>query len=246
VTEQPNQSVVVMPIRGDGGLDPATASAVHTGETGPQMERQERPHTHAVIASLDNRFIIASDLGLDQLVVYRFDEGDGSIARIGDVALPPGSGPRHFVFHPSGDIIYAVNELNSTVASLSFDVTNGRAAVLAVASTEPAVASLDNRCSEIQMSPDGRFLFVGNRGNDNLSVFQLGDNGALSLSTVFSSGGKTPRHFSFDPSGRFLAVANQDSNFISIFDINLQTREFLPMGVGVPTGTPTHVCFCRL
>ena len=245
-TEQPNQSVVVMPIRDDGGLNPAFASALHTGTTGPQTDRQERSHTHAVVASPDNRFLVASDLGLDQLVVYRFEERNGSIDRIHEVALPPGSGPRHFVFHPSGKVIYAVNELNSTVASLSFDVVSGLAAVLDVAPSEPTADSIDNRCSEIQTSSDARLLLIGNRGNDSLSVFRLGVGGALSFVTAFASGGKTPRHFSFDPSGRFLAVANQDSDLISMFEFKPESEEFLPTGFDISTGTPTNICFCRL
>jgi 6-phosphogluconolactonase len=245
-TERPNRSVAVLPIRGDGGLDPATASATHSGETGPQADRQDRPHAHAALASPNNRFIVASDLGLDQLVIYRFDAATGGIVRVGETALAPGSGPRHFVFHPSGGMAFLVNELNSTAVSLSFDEESGRMAVLATAPTAPPETLAHNRCSEIQLSPNGKFLCVANRGNDDLAIFRLGVTGAIMRVSTIPSGGKTPRHFAFDPSGRFMAVANQDSDRVSVFSVDPGGGELSPTDRDISIGTPTSIDFCRL
>ena len=245
-TERPNRSIAVLPIRSDGGLDPAAASATHTGKTGPQADRQERPHAHATLASLNNRFIVASDLGLDQLVVYRFDAATGNIVRIGETALPPGSGPRHFVFHPSGGMAYLVNELNSTVVSLSFDEESGRMAMLATAPTALPETLAYNRCSEIQLSLNGQILYIGNRGNDNLAIFRLGAAGALMPMGTVPSGGKTPRHLAFDPSGRFVAVANQDSDRVSFFSVDPDDGKLTPINRDISVGTPTSISFCRL
>jgi 6-phosphogluconolactonase len=244
--QQPNQSVAVLPIRRDGGLDPAVASAAHLGKSGPQADRQDRPHAHAVRTTLDNRFLIASDLGLDQLVVYNFDAASGAIKRLDTTSLPPGSGPRHFVFGPEGDVIHVVNELSSTVATLNFDVLGGHLALLQMVSTVPIEARSHNHCSEIRVGPNGHSLYVANRGDDSIALFRRNSAGELSFVRRVPSGGETPRHFAFDPSGRFMAVANQDSDRIRIFEMAQQTGELTPIDSDISIGTPTSVVFCRL
>lgn len=234
-----SSSISVLPVRSNGSLDSAFASVIHSGQTGPRPDRQDGPHPHAALPSPNNRFLVASDLGLDRLFVYRFDDESGAIRKIGSAAMPPGSGPRHFVFSPAGDAIYAVNELNSTVASLSFDPVEGNLAVVAIV---PAILGegSNNHCSEIQLSRDGRFLFVANRGDDSLSIFRVGQAGQLPAPERVPCGGRTPRHFAFDPSGKFVAVANQDSDRISIFAMN---EPGLRRVCDVSEGTPTCLCF---
>jgi 6-phosphogluconolactonase len=227
-------------------LGPPVAEAAHEG-SGPNEARQERPHAHCVLATPDNRFLVVSDLGIDRLVVYRFDASSGAIARHTETALPPGSGPRHFVFHPTLPRAYVVNELASTVASLDFDASGGAFKVLAVAATSPEEALSENHCSEIKITANGRHLYVGNRGHDCLSRFTIDEkSGIASLVDTIRSGGRTPRHFAFDPSGKFLAVANQDSDCIAFFSVDPTNGALTPLPDLVTTGTPTALAFVRL
>jgi 6-phosphogluconolactonase len=239
-----NSSISILQIREDGSLASAVASRTHKGQVGPRADRQECSHAHAVVASPNNRFLVASDLGLDRLFVYRFDEERGALTDNGSCALPPGSGPRHFVFSQAGNMVYAANELNSTVASLSFDRESGALAILAIDEALPPAQAVHNHCSEIQRSPDGRWLYVANRGDDSLSIFRIDDAGRLSAIDRIATGGKTPRHFAFDPSGRFVAVANQDSDQVSVFTANDQGRFTLHHKLA--EGTPMCICFCSL
>src|SRR5882724_7644890 len=137
--ELPGQSVAVLPIREDGSLGAPVCSRAHRG-TGPNSVRQERPHAHCVLASPDNRFVVVSDLGIDKLVVYRFDAGTGQLASAEPphLDLAPGAGPRHFVFHPSGRLAYCVNELDSTIAALGFEAATGRFVILQTVPSLPA------------------------------------------------------------------------------------------------------------
>ena len=243
-TDLPNKAIAVLPIREDGGLEPAVADAVHTG-TGPNPDRQERSHPHSVLATPDNRYIVVADLGLDLLISYRFDPTNGAISRSGAAALPPGSGPRHFVFHPNARLAYLVNELTSTVASFAYDADNGSFQLLHIEPTIPEAARATNSCSEIQISPGGQNLYVANRGHDSLSIMTLNEDGGVALNKTVPCGGKTPRHFAIDPSGNFLAVANQDSDLISVFAIDRQTGDLTPAGQDIRTGTPTCIAFLR-
>lgn len=241
-SEAPNQSVAVFPLRADGGLAPASASAAHPGK-GHDPARQDRSHAHCVRATPDNRFVVVSDLGIDRLVTYRFDATSGTLEKAGETALPPGSGPRHFVFHPTKPFAYVVNELASTVASLAFDAETGRFTVLDVTPTVAEAARAGNHCSEIQLGPDGRFLYVANRGHDSLSIFRLGADGIAQLRSTVASGGKTPRHFAFAPDGRTLAVANQDSDRISLFAVDPDNGGLAHLGQDIAVGTPTAISF---
>lgn len=244
-SEAPNQSVAVFPLRPDGGLLPASASAAHPGK-GHDPARQERSHAHCVRATPDNRFVVVSDLGIDRLVTYRFDTARGALEKSGETALPPGSGPRHFVFHPTKPFAYVVNELASTVASLGFDAETGGFTVLDVTPTVAESARAGNHCSEIQLGPDGRFLYVANRGHDSLSIFKIGDDGIARLRSTVASGGRTPRHFAFAPDGRTLAVANQDSDRIALFAVDPDDGGLSHLGQDIAVGTPTAICFVTI
>lgn len=239
-SELPNQSVAVFPRRADGGLDPVAASAAHPGH-GPDAGRQDRSHAHCVLATPDNRHIVVSDLGIDQLVSYRLDAATGAIEKSGAVALPPGSGPRHFVFHPTKPFAYGVNELASTVASFAFDAESGSFTLLDA--TPTLENTTGNHCSEIKLGPDGRFLYVANRGDDSLSIFDIGEDGVAKRRTSVPSGGKTPRHFAFSPDGRTLAVANQDSDVVTLFSVGAEDGSLTPLGRDIAVGTPTAICF---
>lgn len=241
-SELPNQSVVVFPRRADGGLDPAAASAAHPGH-GPDTSRQDRSHAHCVQATPDNRHIVVSDLGIDQLVSYRLDAATGAIEKSGTVTLPPGSGPRHFAFHPKKPFAYGVNEMASTVASFAFDAASGTFTLLAITPTVGEAARGHNHCSEIKLGPDGRFLYVANRGDDSLSIFDIGEDGVADLRTTVPAGGRTPRHFAFTPDGRTLALANQDSDVVSLFDVDPADGSLTHLGRDIAVGTPTAICF---
>jgi 6-phosphogluconolactonase len=240
VAQKPNRSLVVFPLSADGSIGAPVAEVTHAGR-GTDPARQERPHAHCVLAAPDNHHLVVSDLGLDQLVVYQFDGGLSEHAR---VALPPGSGPRHFAFHPHMPCIYVANELNSSVATIDFDLGKSRFAVRAVAATVPASSAAGNHCSEIKVSPDGRWLYVANRGHDSLALFSIdASTGDLTPEGNIPAKGKTPRHFAFDPSGAFLAVANQDSDAVSIFAVNKHTGALDEHPPPVKVGTPTSVAF---
>jgi 6-phosphogluconolactonase len=242
--ERPNKAVAILPIRPDGGLLPAVSDAVHSG-TGPVPDRQERPHPHSVLATPDNRHIVVADLGLDLLVVYRFNSQTGAISRSGAASLAPGAGPRHFVFHPHGRFVYVANELDSTVTSFAFEPDQPKFTMVATASTVPDGAATSNHCSEIRISADGAFLYVANRGHDSIAIFALDAEGGLDLLKTVPSGGQIPRNFAIDPSGNFLVVANQNSDRVTVFAVDRESGDLTPTGIEIETGTPTSIAFYR-
>ena len=210
-------SAAIYPLLPDGSLGEMTDFVQHYG-SGPNAERQEGPHAHSSIFAPDNRFVIIADLGIDQLVFYKFDSKDGKLVQHGSVNSQPGSGPRHLAFHPDGKCFYAANELASTVTFYEYDDTNGALIEKQSLSTIPPDAP-ENIVADIHISPDGKRLYVSNRGHNSIAVFDINNNGSLSLISTPSCGGNWPRNFALTTNGRFVLVANQYSNEICVMPI---------------------------
>ncbi|HEX4663186.1 MAG TPA: lactonase family protein [Terriglobales bacterium] len=238
-------SVAVFPVSKDGSLGAPSAFVQHSG-SGPNRERQEGPHAHWIETSPDNRFALAADLGLDEIVVYRFDAKNGSLIENDPpfAKLDPGVGPRHLSFHPNGKFAYVVNELKSTVTAFSYDANRGALQKLGSISTLPTDVSGPNDGAEIHVHPSGRFLFVSNRGHDSIAVFSIDPgSGELTLVQDVSTQGKTPRNFEIDPTGAFLFVANQNSGNIVVFRINPQTGKLTATGQVLSVPSPVSLRF---
>lgn len=243
VTARPNRSFVIYPRAADGTLSAGVAEITHHG-TGPNTGRQERPHAHCVRWTPDNRFVVVADLGIDRLMIYRFDAEMGTLEPHGETVLPPGSGPRHFRFHPSLPFAYCANELTCTLASLSFDAAAGSFAVLDVAPTLPTAALPGSSCSAVDIPAGGRHVFVGNRGHDSVAGFAIDQtSGIASFIGTTPTGGRVPRDFAFDPTGRLLLVANQESDVITLFRYHFDTGSLIPFAAPIPSGSPTAIAF---
>ena len=185
-------------------------------------------------------------MGLDELLVYRFDAKNGSLTPNDPpyAKLDPGAGPRHLAFDPTGKFAYVVNELQSTVTTFSFDADRGIFHKLGSVSTLPKNFSGANDTAEIHVHPNGKFLFASNRGHDSIVVFAIDPkSGALTLVDHFPTGGKTPRNFEIDPTGRFLLVANQESNNIVLFRIAPDTGRLSRTGQPLEVPSPVSLRF---
>lgn len=236
------QGVVMFPIREDGGLAPTCFSVEHQGTTGPVAARQERSHAHCALADPNNRYVLVSDLGIDKIMVYRLDAAAGRLIPNDPpgVSLAPGAGPRHLVFHPGGRFVYLIQELNSTLSTLAYDSARGSLAVLQTVPTLPVGYSGESYCSAVHITPDGRFLYGGNRGHDSLAIYAIDPtSGWLTYVGHQPTGGEIPRDFCIDPTGRFLIVGNQNSDTLVTFRIHPDTGSLEAAGPVVTVPTPT-------
>lgn len=226
----------IYPLQPDGSLGEMTDFVQHHG-TGPNAARQEGPHAHSSIFTPDNRFAIIADLGIDQLVIYKFDSSTGKLLLHSSVNTRAGAGPRHLAFHPNGQWMYTANELNSTVTLYDYDVANGllleRLSLPTVPSDSP-----ENIVADIHVSATGRRVYVSNRGHNRIAVYDVGADGSLNLVSIPSCGGNWPRNFALSPSRRFVLVANQYSNEICVLPIQ-EGKEAL--GAPVSRSTVTGV-----
>lgn len=236
--------VAVLPISEDGKLGAASCAIHHEGMS-VNKDRQEGPHAHAINLDPANRFALAADLGIDKIVVYKFDAAKGMITPNDPpaVTVPPGSGPRHFAFHPSGKYAYACGELTSTVIAFTYDAQNGILKKQQVLSTLPQETK-GNSTAEIQVSPDGRHVYVSNRGHNSVAVFRVNEaTGKLTAAGHCFTGGKTPRNFGIDPSGKWLIAANQESGNVVVFEIDATSGMPSPTGHEVPASRAVCVKF---
>lgn len=238
-------SVASFPVLADGKLGEPSAVVQHSGH-GPNTERQEGPHAHEIQLTPDNRFAIASDLGLDELLVYRFDVAKGTLTPndppFGKVE--PGAGPRHFVFDPRGKFVYALSEMSGSITSFAYDARTGGLRNLQAISTLPTDFKGHNDSAEIVASSSGKFLYASNRGPDDIAMFATDSaKGTLQLVEHVSTKGKAPRNFAIDPTGRFLFVANQESNNIVVFKVDPKTGRLTDTGQVLKAPSPVCIVF---
>jgi len=233
----------LFPVGADGRLQPA-ARVVAGARSEPGPTPSPRPLGHMVGFDAHNRFLVAADKGLDRLLVYRFDASTGGLTpnQPPSTALPPGSGPRHFAFHPNGTWLFAINEQAATITTFSWDQEKGRLTASGNVSTRPAEITTGST-AEIVVHPSGRFVYGSNRGHDSIAVFAVGAGGALTLVEYQSTRGKTPRNFALDPAGRWLVAANQQSGTLAVFSIDQNTGGLSPVGPLTSVGAPVSVLF---
>jgi 6-phosphogluconolactonase len=238
-------SLAVFPILKDGRLGESTAFVQHHGAS-IDPQRQEGPHAHSVYLSPDNRFALCADLGLDEVLVYRFDAEKGTLAPNNPpfAKVNPGAGPRHFAFHPNGKFGYAIDEMQSTVTALSYEPSSGALHVLQTVTTLPKDFQGENTAAEVFVHPSGKFLYGSNRGHDSIAMFTInGRKGTLTPNGYALTLGKTPRNFALDPTGSFLFAANQDSDSVVEFRIDQNTGRLTPTGQVLEVPSPVCVTF---
>jgi 6-phosphogluconolactonase len=237
-------NMAVFPIEQDGKLGKPTAFLQHQGSS-VNKERQAGPHAHSIQMSNDNQFAFVADLGLDKVMVYRFDARKGTLAPTGALTLPAGAGPRHVAFAPNGNFVYVTNEMASTLSFFSFDAKTPSWENVQTVSTLPSPME-SNSTAEITTDREGRFLYVSNRGDDSIVEFAIDPKtGFLTNVQRTQTGGKTPRFFTLDPTGKWMFVANQDSNDIFLFKVDENTGKLTPTGRETEIGAPVDLVFVK-
>ena len=239
-------SVAVFPIQNDGSLREASAFVQHTGH-GADPQRQEAPHAHSIDLSADNRLAFVDDLGLDELLVYKFDAANGTLSPSDPpfAKLDPGSGPRHFALRADGKFAYVLSEIKGTVTAFANDA--GKLHTLQTIPTLPKDFSGHVEDAEIEILPSQKFLYASNRGHDSIAVFAIDhDNGTLTLVEITPTRGKTPRHFQIDPTGNFLFAENEESNNIVVFRIDQVTGKLTATGKTIDVAAPVCMKFLKL
>ncbi len=238
-------SASVIPIEPDGHLAAPTGFMQHSGSS-VNKQRQEGPHAHSINPSPDDRFVIVADLGLDKLMIYQLDHTTGILTpntpAFATVKL--GGGPRHFSFHPNGKFGYVINELNGTITAFSWQAQSGTLNEIQTVSTLPDAFKGANKCAEICIHPNGKFLYGSNRGHDSIAVYQVDPaSGKLTFVEHEMANIKTPRNFNIDPSGNFCLVANMDSDSVIVFRIDLDTGRLTPTDYKIKVGKPVCIRF---
>ena len=239
-------SIASFPIKSDGSLGEAATFIQHKGSS-VNRRRQEGPHAHCIAADPANKFVLAADLGLDKILVYKLDAATGRLTENDPEfgSVPPGSGPRHFSFSPNGSFCYVINEIKSTLTAFSYERSRGGLQELQTLSTLPTDADpKKNSTAEIEVHPSGRFVYGSNRGHDSIAVFSIDPkSGELTLVQHQPTGGKVPRSFGIDPAGSFLLAANQNSDSVVAFRIDPKSGRLSPTGQQVQVGSPVCVKF---
>jgi len=235
-------SVCALPIQDDGKLGEATGFVQHHGSS-VNPRRQKGPHAHSIVLDPANRYAFAADLGLDKIMIYKFDSTHGKL-KPNDVPwakVKDGAGPRHFAFHPSCRYAYLINELDNTLIAFAYDETHGMLRELQTVPALPEDFAGRSYCADVHVHQSGRFVYGSNRGHDSIVIYGIDEStGKLTYVDHEPTQGKNPRNFAIDPTGTFLLAANQDSDNIVTFHIDQKTGRLT--STGNVAEVPTPVC----
>jgi 6-phosphogluconolactonase len=218
-------SFAVFPLAGNGAVQTMSAFVQDAGSS-VNPGRQEGPHAHCLVAGPLDKFVYGCDLGLDKVMIFKFDPGHGTLVANDPpfAKTKPGAGPRHIAFHPNGRWAYVIDEMGSTLSVFGYDASAGTLQEIETESTLPKDFSGQSTGAEVAVHPSGRFVYGSNRGDDSIAVFGCDpDSGRLTFIERVPNGGKTPRQFEIDPTGRNLLAANPDSNTIVVFRIDKES-----------------------
>jgi 6-phosphogluconolactonase len=235
-------NLVVFPLSSDGSLGECADSIRFTGK-GIHKERQDKPHIHSATPSPDNRFLFVTDLGMDRIYSFKIDLHSGHLtpAQRPYTEVKPGSGPRHFTFHPDGKHAYLAEELTSSVASFSYQKKTGTLDLI-----EDQVVALPadfkgtNTSADIHTDASGKFLMMSNRGHESISLYAIEKNGKIKLQETVNTGGGKPRNFLVDKKNEFVFVAHQDTDNIVLF--KWQAKKGKLTSTGLQVKVPSPVC----
>lgn len=249
-------TVAVLPVRPNGELGAATDVKHDTGTIGPArapsappgsfaISGHDKPHAHMVQSDAAGKFVFASDLGMDQILIWKFDVDTGKLtpAPQASVPLPPGDGPRHFVFHPNGHWFYSLQEEASTLVTFDYVAATGKLTPKQTISTLPKGFKGTNFTSELLISRDARFLYAANRLHDSIAWFSIGEGGLLTFAGEEWTRGDYPRSFNIDPAGNYLYSCNQRADAITAYRVHHQTGALSFLGQYSPVGTPAAILF---
>lgn len=236
-------SIACFRVQGDGSLGECSAFVQHAG-SGPNPQRQEKPHAHSIYTDPANRFVYACDLGTDEVKIYRFDAANGTLLPNDPPAgkVPPGAGPRHFAIHPSG-FAYANNEMGLSVTAFKRDAASGALTAMQTVPTLPQGAATEGASTaEMFVHPTGRWLYVSNRGHDTITVYTIGADGKLTP-IEHAATLAVPRGFGISADGRWLVVGGQQDNKVAVLRIDPATGKLSATGQTAEVGAPVCVLF---
>jgi len=249
--------IAVLPIHGDGSLgDPADVVSP-AGRLGPGTAAGAPPgsfahsghdgsHAHMIAADPGGRFLLSTDLGLDEVFAWTLDTGRGTLHPAQSASFPAaslGGGPRHFVFHPDGRLVYVVHEEASQVGVYRFDPATAAATLLQAVSTLPDGFAGSSFASSIVISRDGRFIYAGNRLHNSVAILAVDAGGTLRLVATEWTRGDYPNQVALSPSGSFLFACNRRSDQVTSFRVDPASGMLSFTGEYLPIGSPNMIGF---
>ena len=216
-----------IPLDADGRIAGEARSIRHTGH-GP-TPRQKSPHPHCALFDPAGKQLYVCDLGTDRIHVYDWTPGKGiNTPAAAELPLPPGSGPRHLVFSPDGNILYVANELNSTAAVFVRNA-QGEWRFKTAVPTLKNPGDKPNYPGAIKLSADAGTLFVTNRGDNSISCFDAAPDGNIKLHGTIPAGGDYPSDLIISADGKILAVANFKSGSVTTPDGTVELKQAIAL-----------------
>lgn len=252
-------SIAVYPIKQDGSLADAVSVKQSEGEPGANYPKaaapgsfaisdHDGPHAHMISSDPSGKFVFSTDLGLDRIYQWKFNEETGELTPNTPafiMASSDGAGPRHFVFHPKADIVYLINEESSTLTRYDFDSEKGTLSEKSSISTLPVGYEGTSYASGLIINDTGTSLYAVNRLHNSISQFEIDEKGDIALVDTVWTRGDYPRTITFSPDSKFIYVMNQRSDNMVRFSVNNETGKLSFVDDYTAAPSPSQMVFIK-
>ena len=209
----PGHKLTVSPINPQGIVQPT------------QQILPNHTNSHSIRTDAKNHYVIAATLGNDLVNLFKFDAATGKLEpnTPPSVSVKAKTGPRHFVFHPNGKLVYVLGELDSTVHVFDYDSGKGQLKEKQSVSGLPPGVTGRIAAADLHITPNGKFLYSSERTSNTLTAYKINPQDGT-LTVIESIPTETmPRSFSIDSSGKFLFIVGMKSNSMSGYKIDAKT-----------------------
>lgn len=218
VSSMGNGSVSMIRVEADGHLE-LTDQIRLTGHS--VTPRQQCAKVHSVMTSPDGTLLAAANLGADEIDLFRIDHKAEKLYFLSSIPIDFGQSPRHMAFHPNGKYLYLLTETGNRIYVIA--VGKEGLSILAAYNTLKQGETQESSAADILVSRDGRYVYSTNRGQNNIAVWRVEENGMLYLCGFYGCGGKGPRGICFSPDETELLSANYDSGTVVRLERDLET-----------------------
>jgi len=212
----------------------------------PKNGNPPTSHPHCVLLSPDSKVLFVAEKGFDEIVAYRFDAATGALTPNSPAAVEAtkfGAAPRHLAFGKNGEFLYVCYEAGRAVSTYAYDASNGTLSPKDTVATLPPDAPQAGSCAEIEVHPDGNYLYVSNRGHNSIALLAIDpSNGKLTFKGTFAVGG-TPRNFKIDPTGYYVFGEGQNNGVTVVFKIDRPTGMLTKTDVTLDSPAPVCIAF---
>ncbi|MBO4336664.1 MAG: lactonase family protein [Lachnospiraceae bacterium] len=233
---------------GDGSVGEITEEIYLKG-MGTIAERNFRPHVNCVKMTRDNDFLMAADIGMDHVDIYKLNHDTGKLKLVDVLRSEIDSAPRHIKMTKDGKFVYIVHEIKCYIDVYSYRQEDGNpyfSKIQTISTLNDYHAGM-SAASALNFSADEKYIVSSNAGDNSTAVFRIDHRtGMLTKLFCLPVSGDYPKDVALFPDNKHLVSLNHESGTMTFFTTDLDKGLIVMNGKEMKIESPNCVIFHRI